>query len=702
MRISRSSPELISAIVEALGVNGSGTARKTLTEVVEGTFETDNNRVATLATLETVVAHLSTEYEDLIFRCLTTPEELRPPGKSGQAGQPGRPGYGPGSGQPYGPTPAQPYGPGPGQPYGPGHPSMGAQAGTGPLTAVELQQHAFSLIQPKASEQFRVRLAGYLATPDTPREDHQLFGTFLCKLHPDNLAAQAILYQAPGINAETKTLLEDNFLALASEALGGVLGIPAEQREAAAARRSARRQAGTGPGGGMYPGRPPAGQPAMPGMPQPAMPGMPQPAMPGMPQPAMPGAPQPAMPGMPQPAMPGAPGGPSTYGGPGTAPGQLAETVEEAWRDDPDLPYRLARKMWGPEVSTLIQSRLSQVSSLKTDAPLVLLASTIPVDSVRLTLYQVLRQQWEDGPSALESAGLFDEVVSDPGFLMLVKMLPREEPKQEAAVDPSRLNRMRRGRMRPGQMQPGGMQPGAMQPGRMQPGAMQPDAMQPGAMQPGRMQPGAMQPGAMQPGAMPPGGMPPGGMQPGAQGFGESPDMTPGLAWMFASEDLLRVFCERLFIAAKARSRAFGALGAPAGDELPNHGLPFELREDATVVAEYHLDWPTGEKEKLPDVPLGRLKLHYVRAEQTSKITTLGAFYRRKLDSPTIRQIENGTWLESFGSVPQTDWKRSIDLTLTTTTAVAIGPVDKKAEIPVTTDILCIAIKDPEATGGGK
>ena len=89
--------DVIDAIVAALGVNDGKTARTTLREVVEGTFETDNNRAATLATLDTLVAHVSAEYEELLLRCLTSPEKLRELGKSGQPGGQGRPRSGQGS-----------------------------------------------------------------------------------------------------------------------------------------------------------------------------------------------------------------------------------------------------------------------------------------------------------------------------------------------------------------------------------------------------------------------------------------------------------------------------------------------------------------------------------------------------------------------------------------------------------------------------
>ena len=60
-------------------------------------------------------------------------------------------------------------------------------------------------------------------------------------------------------------------------------------------------------------------------------------------------------------------------------------------------------------------------------APLLLLASTIPQDSTRAALAKTLHKRLSDGPKALEAEGLTDRVVTDPGLLVLAKLLPRKE-----------------------------------------------------------------------------------------------------------------------------------------------------------------------------------------------------------------------------------------------------------------------------------
>ena len=657
MQMQGSYSGLVAAIVQALGVNDSATAKQTLKQVAEGTFETDDNRTATLTTVETLVAHLCSEYEEILFRCLTAPEKLRALGKSGQSGQAGR----------------SPYGSGPYGQYGSGYPSTGGRTGAGPLTAEELQRHTFAVMAPVASEEFRVKLARHLVNPNTVQEDHDLFGGYLREMDPDNLAAQIVLYLDRGTDDETKQTVEENFVAYGSDAMAGILGVPAEQRAAASARRSSRERRGRGPGSGppgMYPGMDleegaeehaeemgsAEHEEAMrldedPGGPMSGPPGRPR----GSGRPSRYDAAR---------DQSAASRRPSRYDA--SQPGAREAGPGIGQPEDPDLPYRLARQLWGSQMAKLLENRLNGIGSLEGNAQLVLLASTVPVDSTRATLHQMLKRNWQDGPNALESAGLLDDVVSDPGFLTLVKMLPRKSPEPEAG--PGRPT----GRTRTGRS---GTRPDRMSSDEMDMGPSMPrDQEEEYSGPPGRMMPGARRPGQA---------------RPEAKG--------PEEAWMFTSEDLVRVLSERFLAAGRAGAGA--APPQPEGEEPP-HGLPFELRDDAMVVGEYHLDWPGEVGDKLSGVPLGGLRIHYVRAEQTAKLSTMESYYKRQLGSHEIRPVQNGTWLDSVYPVPDTDWKRSIDV-MCTATVPAGEEFDKKAEVPVTMDVLCIDIKDPAPTGEG-
>jgi len=634
-RLSGSAPQLVEAIVFALGEIGSPLARQTLKEVIEAKFETDNNRVATLASLETLVAHLCAEYEEILYQCLTAPEKLRELGKTGPARRPGGPGM-PGMEMEY----EEPmYGP-EDMMAGPGMGGMrGPQQVQAPLTAEELQQEAFDLLAPRMSPEFRVRLAKYVADRNTPQEDYALFSPFLCELDARNLEAQMVLLATAGIDPQTKSELEDHFISYSSDALAGILGIPVDKRRTERQRRARSR---------------PSMDPAMPGMemdPEYDAEMMADPAAMD-PRSMMPGdrgrAPGGTASGRPSRYDRGTDTGrPSRYDATRPGAGPQAPPSFEADTSDPDLPYRLAQQLWGGDLPKALQARLGQVSSLDSEANLILLASTMPIDSVRSALGGVLKARWQDGPGALEDAGLLDQVVTDPGFLMLVKALPRTEPEAGAKIAPGRRPRTT-GRTRVPGAAPGGM--------------------------PGEM---GYEEGMMAPGAPGPGGR--------ARASGD-----PGEAWMHACEDLLRTTCQRL-----QSARAQGK----AGDEA----LPVEVHPDATVVADYRLDWPAADQAKLSGVPLGDMKLHYVRLEQTARPKIVKGYYTRKLTAelatPKVRDLPDGMWLESMRNVPDTGRQRSLDV-LVTIPGAGATPIDENADTPLTIEILSIEMKNPAAAEG--
>ncbi len=106
-------------------------------------------------------------------------------------------------------------------------------------------------------------------------------------------------------------------------------------------------------------------------------------------------------------------------------PGRTGPNAEEE-KPDPDLPYRMARLLWGPECVALVQSRLSELESFEEEKSLVLLAASMPVDDVRTALYEVLRKNWDEGPKQVQSAGL-SSAVTDPGLVLMFKTLPRAQ-----------------------------------------------------------------------------------------------------------------------------------------------------------------------------------------------------------------------------------------------------------------------------------
>ena len=75
--------KLVETIVAALGDNGTAVARKTLEEIIAGTFATDDDKAAVEAALKTLVANPCAENDALLIRVLMDPSVIRPVDRQG-------------------------------------------------------------------------------------------------------------------------------------------------------------------------------------------------------------------------------------------------------------------------------------------------------------------------------------------------------------------------------------------------------------------------------------------------------------------------------------------------------------------------------------------------------------------------------------------------------------------------------------------
>jgi len=241
----------------------------------------------------------------------------------------------------------------------------------GPWPAKDLQNKALELVKQAASYQLRTKLGEYLVGRHVRIDPKEPLHELLWASNPLNCAAQLAFYLHGNIDKELKPTLEQQLLYYSSLAMRRSLGIPDDF------------QSGTSTGG----------------MPMgPMMPGVP----PALPPPALPPA---------QPFNPGA----ST---PSITPANVPSNAEiTAW---------LAGRLWSEEFQPELTSQLGS-QSLERQARLYLLAGCIPHDSVRSALAKALRKRWNDGPSHLETAGFLDWVITDPGLVPVIKMLPRKD-----------------------------------------------------------------------------------------------------------------------------------------------------------------------------------------------------------------------------------------------------------------------------------
>ena len=650
--------ETTRAMVQALGIlHSTKTAQETVRQLLAGTLQVDDDRTAAETALAVLLEHPFPNNEDLFYTILTTPEQIRqapkPPAKeaakSGQPGYPGGmpPGY-PGaapSGMPPG-YPAAPSGEMPpgypgaapeGMPYG--YPGGGRTSGPR-LTAAELQTKALALAATKASEALRLRLARFVVSPAASVQTRNLLGQLLLQPVPENLSAQMVLHGQRSEGFETaRGIIRQHFIRYSSEALAALMGVPAPQTEAPAKPGGP----GAAPGYPGYPGGMPPGYPtgSAPGGPS----GMP-PGYPGAPgvspesSPEAPGGPPGMTPGMPE-TMPGYPG----MAGPGKVPPPLF-TAPEAAKSGAGRPkgllgllgagpggedqaIQMARQLWAASFVESVASGLELPSDepLASVADQIVLASTIPIDSVRAKVCELLHTRADDGPSELEAAGLIGRYFTDPGLLVVLKTLPRKDPPDPTKLMPRRPSRYRRG--------PGG--PG----------------------QPGYGAPGVA-PGA-QPGMRGPGGPEMPGGQPGAPG--QKPEKTgpeqAAYEWNAACESLARAMCAQLYAAAKrGKSR-----GSPDDS-------PFALTPAMRPTAEYHFVWPDNlPKGKLSGVTLDPMRVHYVRLERLAVPSKVLDYFKRQFPRPVERVSAVGFWLEGSRVDTESGRKASWDLLISKRTA---------------------------------
>lgn len=112
----------------------------------------------------------------------------------------------------------------------------------------------------------------------------------------------------------------------------------------------------------------------------------------------------------------------------GPADTASAKAFAEQSAADPGLPYDLIRALWHAKLLGVVAQQLDSIGSLSERAQLIALASTVPNDEIRSRLYKALSAHWKEGPSGLDAATELPELgVTDPGFLTVVKMLPRKE-----------------------------------------------------------------------------------------------------------------------------------------------------------------------------------------------------------------------------------------------------------------------------------
>lgn len=679
--------KLLEAAVGGVVTIGNQAAQEVIHNILAAEIEGIDDRTATETAIRGIVDEWTPSYKKLVMQLLTKPESFREVGEAQQRSGSGTP-YGPssppssyGSGSPpssYGSgSPPSSYGSGSppssyegygeytssppeysGSPsYGSGSP-YGNRRNAQPMTAAEIQELTFELVRSKADEEMRQQLLVHLLNPSIPASHRNLLGPFLLAPDPKNLPIHlALLQQASGDDPLVGRVLR-YITEFSSAAFVAIMGArqDAAASTAMAAGGAGQGQAGegggtslssllgaegnqprgSGSGSGSYPGSSYPGS-SYPGGSMPPDSG--QAAYEQYSSEGYPGSSS-------YPGSSGYPGSSSPYGSSGQRRSQQREVEIEAIPRD--LAFQLAPRIWGSQAVDVVSSRLNRVSSLEAGAQDILLAGTYPMDSVREKLLAVLRAHWDEGPQSLIDEGMGNGLALEPGFLVCIKKLPREDPQPEAQG-------------RAAQRGYGG---------RPQPGAR-----------------GGRPPSPSYPPSTPP--------QSG-EGYGSSgprgervSDVPPKVQWQQAIRGVIRELCKTCKDAAD-----YHALHTPQAVDQFAGSRSFSLHPDAWVTAEYRLNWPNSEiRERLSGVTLDPMVVHYVRVEEKARPIGVFGFYRRQFRTADVHAVESGGWLEQFKFIRDgAPRMQSIDVVLT----FQEQPTTPQDEIDFVLEILCIEVRSPD------
>jgi hypothetical protein len=550
---SAAQPDLIKAIIFALGENETPTARQTILQILQGKFPTDDERTAADAALQVMVARQSLpEFEAALLKLLAHPETFRPSGDPGV------------------------------------------------FSPAEAQRQVLELLKSQSAPEFRKKLAQQLAAADlTPNSP---LGEFLLQENPSNLDAQLVLYRNEDLSKELHAQLEQFFINYGSTALGQLLGLTSEESESATA---------------------PGSVPYAPAAPPPSYaPPRPSPYAHGGGISSSMGAGVRMNPG-------GAPTPP--YAAPPPV-GPLSLTPVKL--SGMEQAVRMIKQIWAGPLAESLLHQLENLRGLDKDPNTILLATAIPTDPFRAALFKLLKKRPLDGPQALDAAGAADRIVTDPGLLVLVKLLPVQRRDVQA---------LRNGRAGG----PGGYYPPPTPYGNS------------GATDPRQKREQAEQ------------------------------------DWFNFSLKLLNSWRARLDARAELQKKA-ARKKEYAGESAPEKSADLDWPKDFKLKTACQLTWPDNAPKGLAPIAPGPLKIQFFRLEAEGQIKKTSNLLSRGQRGGKMHYLDCGIWLDILKADPERNVKRSLDIVITHADKSPYDPSIRKEEnVDLEIDVLAIEIPDP-------
>ncbi len=245
----------------------------------------------------------------------------------------------------------------------------------GAIQPATMRSSALELVKQNPSEGLTLKLAENLVQKGPEPNDPVM--DFLLQDNPAFLNAQLLLYKSEELNPDTKAKLEQYFLNRSSQAIGMTMGIPSGIEGTASAPGSTW-------------------------------------------------------------TIPQSSGRDIRMSPPGPGSANAETTPGEAAKDKPTTDYErgayLAKLLWNEPLVGLLSEHLADVRLLDRSSQDIVLASTLPLNSIRAGMFKMLKKRMGDSPQPLETAGWSDKVLNDPGLLVVMKLLPRSKTIKTAPI----------------------------------------------------------------------------------------------------------------------------------------------------------------------------------------------------------------------------------------------------------------------------
>jgi len=427
---------------------------------------------------------------------------------------------------------------------------------------------------PQTSERFRVALARQCFDRRLAGQKRAIVEEFLLKPVPKNLGAQVVIYRGAATAPAVRRQLQGAFLRMSSTAVGVLMGMPPEAAAPIRSRKVVSRPTGRSQ---------------------------------------------------------------TAYGSRGHRIALHREPVGPAVTADPELPARVAHHLWSAEMRSALAAELYQVDDLGEQAGLLALAGTMPVETMRADLYRTLRRNWQDGPEGVESTGIFDRIIIDPGLLVILKMMPRRDP--EPSDESRQAPWLKRKR---------GSKP--------------------------KYRPSVLA---------------------NVEDMAETREMVGEVEqkWMRVCGQLVLRLSERFEAAALAQATSPGSgatsVRRTSGGDVR---LPFTVHPGARVVTEYELTWPVDIADPACRGATSPMRVRHVRIEEQNRYVSVLGYYRHQIPSADEHLSAQGAWLDGLVSRPEVGTKISLDV-LIDRDRIRGAPENEEEKLRV--DVLMVEVQDP-------